>query len=230
MCIRVLSKMEIKLRELHITGRDYAISLGVFARAEPTDYNHLLNVFKFLRKVNLNVNTHQDTYALNFAGLGRILTSAIQLQSLDLKCHSNVLCQSRLSLSRLFQDFTWPHLNHFGLSGFRLYSDVDLIAFFHRHQATLDSVSLTYMFLHQHDIDSPVRGPCEAWRRFFDELRRRSIKFHHLHLYRIHDCRNSELAEAKLDMKAGFGDKVLRYLNHGGTNPLEAGPVTRQGF
>ena len=212
--------MEIKLRELHITGRDYAISLGLFATASPTDYVHLLNVFENLRKVNLNVNTHQDTYALNYAGLGRLLTNATKLQSLDLQCHSNIICQSRLVLSRLFRDFTWPHLEHIGLSGFRLYSDVDLIAFFHRHRATINSVTLRFMFLHQRDLNAAIRKPCEAWRQFFDKLRRRSITFHHLHLYRIHDCCNSELDEAELHTKAGHGEKVLRFLNHGGTNPL----------
>ena len=205
MCIRVLSKMEIKLRELHITGRDHAISLGVFATASPTDYTHLLNVFENLRKVNLNVNTHRKTYPLTYPGLGRILTNATKLQSLDLKCHSNIICQSRLVLSRLFQDFTWPQLKHIGLSGFRLYSAVDLIAFFHRHRATIDSVTFMYMFLHQPDINSPVGKPCEAWRQFFDELKRRSIKFDDLSLLRIHDCCNSELDEVQLDKKTGYG-------------------------
>ena len=229
MCIRLLSKMEIKLRELYITGRDYAISLGIFATASPADYIHLLNVFQNLRKVNLNVNTHRETYALDYAGLGRVLTNATKLQSLDLKCHSGIICQSRLVLSQLFRDFTWPHLNHIGLSGFRLYSDVDLIAFFHRHQATIDSVTFKFMFLHQRDINSTGRKPCEAWKRFFDELRRRSIKFHDLRLYRIHDCCNSELDEVELDKRVGYGEKVLKYLDCGGANPFEAVPVNYHG-
>ena len=226
MCIRSLSKMEIKLRELHITGRDYAISLGIFATASPTDYNHLLNVFESLRKINLEVNTHRETYALDYAGLGRILTNATKLESLDLKCHSTVVYQSRLVLSQLFQNFTWPHLKHIGLSGFRLYHDADLIAFFHRHRATIDSVTFMFMFLHRTDINSPIGKRCEAWRHFFDELRRRSIKYHTLRLYRIHDCYNPDLIRAGLDTKAGYGEKVLQYLNHGGTNPLAAVPVT----
>ena len=225
MCIRLLSKMEIKLRELHITGRDSAISLGIFATASPTDYIHLLNVFENLRKVNLNVNTHQETYALDYAGLGRVLTNATKLQSLDLKCHSGIIRQSRLVLSQLFRDFTWPHLNHIGLSGFRLYSDRDLIAFFHRHRAIINSVTLKFMFLHQRDVNSPVGKSCEAWKRFFDELRIRSIKFHDLHLYSIHDCCNSERQEAKLNKRVGYGENVLRYLDSGGMNPLEAVPV-----
>ena len=228
MCIRVLSKMEIKLRELHITGSDFAISLGVFARAQPTDYIHLVNVFKYLRRVNLNVNTHHGTYDLDYAGLGRILTSANQLQSLDLKSHGRVPHQSLLELSPLFQDFTWPHLTHIGLSGFHLNGDKDLIDFFHRHRATIDSVSLEYMFLHQPDPNALVRRSCEAWRRFFDELRRRSIKFHDLHLYCIHDCRNnSQRVGAELHLRVGFGYEVLRYLDHGGTNPLVAVPGNR---
>ena len=211
--------MEIKLRELNITGSEHAISLGVFATASPTDYIHLLNVFENLCKVNLNVNTHNETYSLTYPGLGRVLTNATKLQFLDLNCHS---CQSRLVLSRLFGDFTWPHLKHIGLSGFRLYSSVDLIAFFHRHRATIDSVTFMYMFLHQPDTNSTVGKPCEAWRQFFNELRRRSIKFYDLRLYRIHDCCNSEVDKVELDKRAGYGKRVLRYLDYGGPNPLEA--------
>ena len=227
MCIRVLSKTDIKLRELHIIGRDYAISHGIFARASPTDYFSLLKVFENLRKVDLNVNTHHDTYPLTYNGLGHVLTNATKLQSLDLKCHGNIRCQSRLTLSQLFRDFTWPHLKHIGLSGFRLHSGVGLVAFFHRHHATLDSVTLEFMFLHHIDINSPIGRPCEAWKHFFAELRRRSIKFHDLRLYRIQDCSNSDFDEPKLDAKAGYGERVLRYLNHGGTNPLEAVPEIR---
>ena len=226
MCIRLLSKKEIKLRELHIRGKDYAISLGIFAKASPTDSIHLLNVFENLRKLDLNVNTHQDTYALDYAGLGRVLTSATKLQSLDLRCHSGIIRQSRLVLSQLFRDFTWPHLNHISLSGFRLYSDVGLIAFFHRHRATIDSVTLKFMFLHSRDVNSPVSKPCEAWKRFFEELRRRSIKFYDLYLYRIHDCYNSQLDGAELDREFGYGKKILRYLDSGDTNPFEAVPVS----
>ena len=221
MCIRVLSERKIKLRELHITGREYAISLGLFTTASPADYIHLLNVFENLRKVNLNVNTHRETCALNYAGLGRILTHATNLQSLDLKCHSGLVFQSRLVLSRLFRDFTWQHLKHIGLSGFRLYSTVDLIAFFHRHRATIVSVTFNFMFLHQSNVNSTIGNPCQAWKHFFNELRKRSIKFRNLRLHQIHDCCNSEGDERKLDKLVGYGVRVLRYLHEGGTDPFE---------
>ena len=221
MCIRLLSERKIKLRELHVTGREYAISLGIFATASPTDYIHLLNVFENHRKVNLNVNTHRGTYALDYVGLGRVLTNATKLQSLDLKGHSGVVCQTRLALSRLFRTFTWPHLRHIGLSGFRLYNTVDLIAFFHRHRATIDSVTFKFMFLHQTNSNSTVGTPCQAWKHLFDELRTRSIKLHNLRLHQIHDCCNSELDTTKLDKRVEYGVRVLQYLNDGGTNPFE---------
>ena len=227
MCIRVLGRLGTNLRELHIVGSDYAISHGIFTRASSTDYHYLIRVFENLRKVELNVNTHHDTYPLTYSGLGRILTNATELQSLDLKCHGKVRCQSRLVLSQLFRDFTWLHLKHIGLSGFRLHSDVGLIAFFQRHHSTIDSVRLEFMFLHQEDINSPIGKPCEAWTHFFAELRRLSIKFDDLHLYGIHDCSNTEYDVLKLDAKAGYGEKVLRYLNHGGPNPLEHVPDVR---
>ena len=225
MCIRSLSEMGIKLRELHILGRDNAISHAIFLRASPEDYTHILNVFANLRKVVVNFNTHQDTYPLTFAGLGRALTHATKLQFLDLKCHSGVVRRSRLLVSSVFREFTWPHLKHVCLSGFRLHTDVGLIAFFHRHRATIDSVTFKFMFLHQKDFGTRTYRPCEAWKHFFDELRKRSIKFQDLQLYRIHDCSNSEFDDTELHSRAGFGSRVLRYLCDGGPNPLDSVPT-----
>ena len=213
--------MGIKLRELHIVGSENAISHQIFSSASPKDYNHLLNVFAPLCIVAVNVNTHHDTWPLTFPGLGRILTHATQLQSLDLKSHSTKVRQSYLNLPQVFQNFTWPNLKHTGLSGFKLWTDAGLIAFFHRHRATVDSVSLRFMFLHHKDPSSTDDTPCEAWAHFFGELRGLKITFRNLELFRIHDCCNSERGILELHTRAAGGISVLRYLRLGGPNPLQ---------
>ena len=220
MCIRSLSEMSIKLHELSIDGGQNAISHGVFLHASSNDYNHLLNVFASLRKISVNVNTFRDTYPLNFAGLGRLLTHATQVQSLDLKCTGGRR-QTRLILSRAFQNATWPHLKHFGLHGFIMHTDAELIAFLDRHRASIDSVTLRSMFLHEKDVNSTTYdSPCEAWKHFFGELRKRSIKFRSLDLFQIHDCTNLESVQRDLAVRTEHGAKVLQYLRDGGPNPL----------
>lgn len=218
MCIRSLSKMAIKLHELSIEGRTNAISHGIFSRASPQDYNHLLNVFAYLYRISVNFNTNHGKDLLNFAGLGRLLTHATMLQSLDLKCTD--WQHHPLKLSRVFQNATWPRLKHFGLHGFTMYTDVELIAFFDRHRATLASVALKSMFLHQKDFNSTDASPCEAWKHLFGELRKRSIKFQVLNLFRIHDCYNWEGKHPTLAIRVNCGESVLRYLRDGGPNPL----------
>ena len=211
--------MGIKLSELRIEGRANAISHSVFSRASAADCNHLLNVFANLRKISVNVNTHQDRYPLNFDGLGRLLTHAAMAQSLDLECTRGQRL-SCLRLSRVFQGFEWSHLKHFGLHRFRMTTDVELIAFFDRHRATLDSVSLRNIFLHERDIYSTNVSPCEAWKNFFGELRRRSIKFKSLNLEQIHDCYNFPGGYSDLAAGTNYGERVLHYLHEGGSNPL----------
>ena len=213
--------MAIKLHELYIFGRDDPISHGIFLRASPEDYNHLISVFVNLRKIGVNVNTHQDTYPLSFAGLGRLLTRATELQSLNLKSHSGHVRKSHLGLSRVFHHVTWPHLRHIGLSGFRLQSDAELIAFFDRHRATIDSVILRFMVLHERESQAEDGSPCEAWKHLFGELRKRSIKFQNLMLFRIHDCHNHERKEFDLHSHVEGGIKVLDYLRRGGPNPFQ---------
>lgn len=220
MCIRSLSEMAIKLQELYVLGRDHAISHGVFSRASPEDYNHLVSVFVNLRKIGVHVNTHQDTYPLTFGGLGRLLTRATELSSLDLRSHSGYVRKSRLLLSRFFQGFTWSHLRHIGLSGFKIHTDAELIGFFDLHRATINSVTLRFIFLHEIESKPDNDSPCEAWKHFFGELRKRSIKFQRLTLFRIHDCCNSEHDKIDLHVHVGGGKKVLKYLDHGGPNPL----------
>lgn len=212
--------MSIKLEELSIEYMHNAISHYIFSPTSSTDYNHLLNVFAHLRKVSVNINPHQDTKPLDFPGLGRLLTHATLLQSLDLKCVGGKLRQSRLVLSQVFGNFTWPHLKHIGLHGFIMHSDVDVIAFFDRHRTTIESVSLDTMFLHEKDVHSTDRTPCEAWQHFFSELRKRSIKFQRLQLLRIHDCCNGENEYPDLEVRANRGASVLQYLRDGGSNPL----------
>ena len=141
------------------------------------------------------------------------------LQSLDLRCTLGEQRKSRLVLSRLFQDFTWPHLKHIGLHGFNMHTDAELIAFFDRHRATIDSVALRSIFLHERAFDNLDASPCEAWKHFFGELRKRSIKFQNLELDKIRDCCNPGLI---LGVRGDFGRKVLEYLRDGGPNPLTA--------
>lgn len=219
MCIRSLSEMAIKLPELSIEGGKNAISHGVFSRASSEDYNHLLNVFENLRKIDVNINTFRNSEFLDFAGLGRFLVHATLVQSLDLRC-----CGPRrfsfLLLSRVFQNVTWPHLKHFGLDGFTMHTNKDLIAFFDRHRATIDSVDMRSMYLHEKDPNSTSHSPCEAWKHLFGELRKRSITFQNLYLSRIYDCYNSERRKSDLAQRTEHGAKVLQYLRDGGPNPL----------
>ncbi|CAF9943430.1 MAG: hypothetical protein ALECFALPRED_000331 [Alectoria fallacina] len=220
MCIRSLSELNIKLHELTIEGGKNAISHCVLSRASSEDYNHLLNVFENLRKIDVNVNTHEDTHPLIFAGLGRLLTHATLVQSLDLRCTGGRQ-YSRLILSRVFEDATWPHLKHFGLHGFKMHTDVELVAFFDRHRATIESVAFTHMFLHEKHLSSPDDTLCEAWKHFLDELRKRSITFQNLDLLEIYDCHNRERKAPDLASRTGYGVKALQYLRGGGPNPLE---------
>ena len=223
MCIRLLSEMSIKLRELYIEGRETGIPHCIFSRISIQDYSHLRNVFANLRKICVNVNTHRYRDPLEHAGLGRFLIHATLLQSLDLKCTGNRHYQSCLRLSQVFQDATWPYLKHFGLHGFEMDTNAALIAFFDRHQTTIDSVTLQSIILHEKKSKSTGVAACEAWKHFFGELRSRSITFQTLELCEIYDCRNWEgkCPERDLASRADHGEKVLRYLRDGGPNPLE---------
>ena len=221
--------MAIKLDELTIEGWLNGISVRIFSHASPNDYSHLLNVFAGLRKIHLHVNTHYDTCRLDFAGLGRLLTHATMLQSLVLVGTAE-LRKSRLMLSRLFRDFTWPHLKHFGLQNFTFHTDAELIAFFDRHRATIKSVGLRTMFLHEKPLNDRNVLPCEAWKHFFSELRKRSIKFQKLEVFHIYDCchwvRNDlDLNDPDLAARGYYGEKILEYLHDGGPNPLAADEV-----
>ena len=212
--------MAIKPHALQILGAKNAISYSIFSPASPRDYGHLLNVFAHLRLVDVVVNPHQDRYPVNYGGLGRLMVHATMLKSLDLRCAPTAPRQAHLNLSRVFQNATWPHLKHFGLYGFAMHTNADLIAFFDRHRATLDSVFLQRMFLHQKNTNLPGDFVCEAWKHLFGELRKRSIKFQKLKLFRIFDCHHDESHLPLLHTRAGGGERVLRYLHEGGPNPL----------
>lgn len=219
MCIRLLSEKAIKLHELCIEGRQNAMFHGMFSRAPSQDYNHLLNVFANLQKIRMNVKTRQGSETLDFAGLGRLLAHAKTLQSLDLIC-TGARRQSSLVLSKVFKDTTWLHLKHFGLLGFTMNTNVELIAFFDRHRATIDSVALRSIFLHEETSKAGDGYTCEAWKHFFGELRKRSIVFQSLDLFEIHDCRNWEGEGPDLAVRADCGENLLKYLRDGGPNPL----------
>lgn len=228
MCIRSLSEMAIKLHQLCIEGTKNAISHCIFSRVSSQDYNHLRNVFANLRKLSVNVNTHQDTYPLVFAGLGRFVTHATLLESLDLKSTRSrgQLLESHLDLSQVFQDATWSYLKHFGLHGFAMYTDAALIAFLDRHRATIDSVTLKSTFLHVKHSDPTDDSSCEAWNHFFGELRKRSINFQTLDLFKIYDCYNSEGEDPDLAFNAEYGGRVLRYLRDGVPTPFGSVSIT----
>lgn len=219
MCIRSLSEMAIKPYQLSLEGGKNAISHAVFSSASAENRNHLLNVFESLRKVDLTINTFQNSEVLEFDGLGRVLAHATLMQSLDLRG-----CGPRrfLSLSQVFQNTTWPHLKHFGLHGFTMRTNKELIAFLDRHRATIDSVDLRSMFLHEENPNYTSHSPCEAWKYLFDELRKRSINFRNLYLSRIYDCFNRERERENPDLaqRAKHGANVLQYLRDGGSNPL----------
>ena len=102
MCIRSLSVMAVKLHELTIEGKTSAMPHRIFSDASFGDYNHLLNVFASLRKTSVKLMC-SDIDPLDFPGIGRLLTHAILLQSLDLKCTGENR-HRRLKLSRLFQN------------------------------------------------------------------------------------------------------------------------------
>ena len=213
--------MAIRLHELTIEGKKNAMSHRIFSQASPGDYNHLLNVFSNLRKTSVRL-MFSNIDSLNFAGIGRVLTHATLLRSMDLKCIGKHRYRL-LELSRLFHNFTWPHLKHLGLHGFMLYTDVELVSFFDRHR-TLDSVALRSMSLHQKDTNLPDEGPCEAWKQFFCQLREKKITFKVLDLFELYDCANQKSLHPDLAERANWGAYVLQYLRHGGANPLELVP------
>lgn len=167
----------------------------------------------------MSVNTHDEIYPLVFAGLGRVLTHATLAQSLDLK-GSDGGRRTPLTLSRMFQGATWQHLKHFGLHGLIMYTDAELIDFFDRHRRTIDSVALRSIFLHEKDPNSQDAGPCEAWKHFFGELRKRSIRFRNLDLFEIYDCCNNQGETVDLATSVNGGATVLGYLRDGGPNPF----------
>ncbi len=221
MCIRLLSDMAIKLDELSIEGRESAISHTIFSTASPEDYNHLLNVFANLRKISVSINPYGHSCPLHFDGLGRLLTHPTMLQSLDLKCVGDGLRRTNLLMYRLHQGFQWPHLKHFGLYGFSMHTDTELLAFFQTHRASIESVTLHSMFLHEKDLQSAETGLCQAWKHFFGELRKRSIKFQRLDLFQIYDCRNHKGMIPGLASRTDGGRRVLEFLRDGGPNPLD---------
>ena len=224
MCIRSLSEMAVKLDELYIFGGGNGISYRIFSPASRIDYDHLLNVSASLRKMHLNVETHCDIKPLRFENLGRFITHAQKLQSLDLHCSLGKFGPTTgIVLSQVFQDFTWPHLKHFGLYDFSLYTNEDLIAFFDRHRATLDSVSFKWIYLRQQTFASTDDAPGQAWRHLFGQLRKRSINFQKLTLLGIGDRCSFQGKWPHLPDRANRGPRVLQYLRDGGVNPFTLG-------
>ena len=68
----------------------------------------------------------------------RIESASQSEQPLVTKCVGGEPHQSCLGLSQEIQDFRWPQLKHFGLEGFMMHTDAELISFFDRHQGTIE--------------------------------------------------------------------------------------------
>lgn len=101
-----------------------------------------------------------------------------------------------------------------------IHTDAELIAFFDRHQGTIDSATLRSMFLHQKDSGSTYHSRCEAWKHFFGQLRNRSINFQSLYVARIYDFYNCVGYYPDNAVRINGGGGLLRYLRDGGLNPL----------
>lgn len=100
-----------------------------------------------------------------------------------------------------------------------MHTDAELIAFFDRHQGTVDSVTLRSVFLHQKDSGSTYHSRCEAWKHFFGQLRNRSINFQSLYAARIHDFYNCVGYYPDNAVRVNGGEGLLRYLRDGGPKP-----------
>ena len=221
MCIRSLSDMAIKLDELSIVGGQNGIAYRIFLPASRRDNDHLFNVFADLRKIYLNISPHGVNCHLGSKSLGRFITHAQMLHSLDLNCvQERPYPDTRIIILKVIRDFTWPHLKHFGLSGFIVCSDAGLMSLFKRHRATLESVSLKSIHLRPKINDPTDSPPGQTWKHFFGELRHRSISFRSLTLVDLCDRSNRQGKWPYLTDRANAGTRVLQYLRDGGQNPF----------
>ena len=230
MVIQSLSTQGVNLQQLKIMGSSYAVQDTIFSNASEERYGHMLSVFGKLRYFELSVNVPdlpvpEDAQPLTYGSLGDLLTHAQSLSTLKLVSSywpeppNEDDCPPMLDIKTLLQDFSWPHLKHLTLRGFLLIGHEDLLHVLDRHRTTLESVELMAVrILHHPDPQDTI---CEAWKYLFDGLQRRGILFRTLILSALQDCYKLEGHFTEPDDPAYHGEKMLKYLQQGGINPLE---------
>lgn len=234
--IRLLYTQGTNLEQLRIVGSSYALRDRIFSDASQTYYGHMLNVFRKLHCFELSVivpdvTVEYDPQALTYGGLGGLLTQATSIETLKMASSywpgppDEDDCPPSLDVPMVFQSYTWSHLRHLGLRGFLMIGHEDLMGFFDRHGATLESVELMVMrILHHPDPQDTI---CEAWKHLFNGLRCRGISLQTLRLSLLQDCYDLKGHFSEPDDPAYHGKKMLKYLLQGGINPLEpVFPVT----
>ncbi|CAD6571424.1 MAG: hypothetical protein ASARMPRED_004503 [Alectoria sarmentosa] len=228
---RSLYTQGTNLQQLKIVGSSYAIRDRIFSDASQTCHGHMRHVFGKLRSFELvaivpEATVGDDPQALTYGALGGLLTRATPLETLKLASSywpeeppTEDDCPPSLDVATVLQGFTWPHLKHLGMRGFLMIGHEDLLGFFDRHRATLESVELMAVrILHHPDPQDTI---CEAWKHLFNGLRRRGINFQTLKLFILQDCYDLKGHFSQPDDPAYHGEKMLKYLHHGDINPLE---------
>lgn len=230
MGIRSLCEQNTNLQQLKIVASSYAIQDKIFPDASQETYGHMLSVFANLHYFELSVIVPDvavldDEQPLTYGGLGGLLKRATSILRLKLassywpEAPAEDDCPPLLDVATLLQDFTWRHLKHLSLRGFLMIGHEDLMGFFDRHRATLQNVELMAVrILHHPDPQDTI---CEAWKHFFSGLRRRGIIFQTIRLSFLQDCHDLEGHFSQPNNPEYHGDRMLKYLCQGGTNPLE---------
>ena len=228
--IQSMCEWGTNLQQLKVVGSSHAMHDRIFSDACEKYYGHMLSVFGNLHYFELSVIVpdfvgEDDAQPLTFGSLGGLLTHATSL--LTLKVTSSYwpqppdenACPPMLDIEPLLQSFTWQHLKHLSLHGFLIIGHEDLMGFFDRHRATLESVELMAVrILHHPDPQDTI---CEAWKQLFIGLRRRRITFPILKLSFLQDCYDLVGHFSQPNDPAFYGDMMLKYLREGGTHPLE---------
>ena len=230
MGIQSLCTQGTSLQQLKIVGSSCALQDTIFSNASVQHYGHMLNIFGKLRYFQLSVivpdiPVPEDAQPLRYGRLGDLLIHAKFLSTLKLVSSywpdppNEDDCPPMLDIAILLQGSTLRHLKHLTLRGFLMIGHEDLLRVFDRHRATLENVELMAVrILHHPDPQDTI---CEAWKHLFDGLQRRGIIFRTLTLSVLQDCYNLEGHFAQPDNPAYHGEMMLKYLRHGGINPLE---------
>ena len=226
----LLCRHDIKLQQLKLEGSSHAIQDRIFSDTSQEYYSHMLSVFGNLRYFEMSlivpdVPVPEDAQPLTYGGLRGLLAHATSLLTLKLASSyspepPNDDCPPMLDIEHLLDDFMWPQLRRLDLHGFLIIGHENLLSFFDRHRATLDSVELVAVrILHHPDPQDTI---CEAWKQLFDGLRGLRIIFQTLRLSFLQDCYNLEEGHcARPNNPAYHGNEMLEYLRGGGINPLE---------